>query len=65
MYVSECMRREDEEVISKNTSWTDPRAEDTDPSYALKVKPLDSRPPKRQRRDAWNLDNMLDNDDSE
>ena len=56
---------EDEEVISKNTSSTDPRAEDIDPSYALKVKPLDSRPPKRQRRDAWNLDNMLDDDDSE
>ena len=45
---------EDEEVISKNTSSTDPRAEDTNPSYALKVKPLDSRSPKRQRRDAWN-----------
>ena len=56
---------EDEEVISKNTSSTDPRAEDTDPSYALKVEPLDSRPPKKQRRDAWDLDNMLDDDDSE
>ena len=56
---------QDKEVISKNTSSTDLRAEDTDPSYALMVEPLDSRPPKKQRRDAWHLDNMLDDDDSE
>lgn len=56
---------EEEEVTSKHTSSTDLRAEDTDPSYAPKVEPLDSRPPKKQRRDAWDLDNMLDDDDSE
>ena len=53
---------EEEEVTSKST---DLRAEDTDPSYVPKVEPLDSRPPKKQRKDAWNLDNMLDDDDSE
>ena len=53
---------EDEEVTSKHSS-TDLRAEDTDPSYALQIEPLDSRPPKRQRRSAWDLDNILDDDD--
>ena len=55
---------EEEEVTSKHTSSTDRKAEDADPSYALKIRPLDTRPPKKQRKDAWNLDSMLDDDDS-
>ena len=55
---------EEEEVTSKHSS-IDLRAEDSDPSYAFKIKPLDSHPPKRQRKDAWDLANMPDDDDSE
>ena len=34
-----------------------------DLGQALNIPPLDSRPPKRQRKDAWDL--ALDDDDSE
>ena len=54
---------EEEEVISKNTSSTDLGVEDADLGQALNIPPLDSRPPKRQRKDAWDL--ALDDDDSE
>ena len=56
-------RSEEEEVTSKHTSSTDLGAEDANPSQGLNVPPLDSRPPKKQRKDAWDL--ALDDDDSE
>ena len=53
----------EEEVISESTSSTDLGVEDADLGQALNIPLLDSRPPKRQRKDAWDL--ALDDDDSE
>ena len=57
-------RDEDEEVSSKHTASTDPRTEDVDSGAALDIAPISMRPPKKPRVDAWDLDNMLDDDDS-
>ena len=54
-------RGEEEEVNSKNTSSTDLGVEDANTSQALNVPPLDSRPPKKQPKDAWDM--ALDDDD--
>ena len=56
-------RDEVDEVTSKHISSTDPKPEDVDSGAALDIVPISSRPPKRPRTDAWNLDNMLDDDD--
>ena len=56
-------RDEDDEVTSKHTSSTDPKPEDIDSGMVLDVVPISSRPPKKPRIDAWNLDTMLDDDD--
>ena len=57
-------RDEDDEVTSKHTSSTDLKPEGVDSGAALDVIPINSRPPKRPRIDAWNLDTMLDDDDA-
>ena len=54
-----------EEVNSKHTASSDPRAEDVDSGAPLNVAPISMRAPKRPRIDAWDLDNVLDDDDSE
>ena len=56
-------RSEEEEVNAKHTSSIGLGVEDADPSQGLNVPPLDSRPPKKQCKDAWDL--SLDDDDSE
>ena len=60
-------RSDDDEVTSKHTSLTELRLEAAGPETALEVTPISSRPPlsKKLRSDAWDLDEMLDDDDSE
>ena len=52
-------------MTSKHTSSTNLKLEDVDPRLALDVAPMSARPPKKPRNDTWDLDNMLDDDDSE
>ena len=56
---------DDDEVSSKHTVSSDPRAEDVDSGAPLYVAPISMRAPKKPRIDAWGLDNVLDDDDSE
>ena len=60
-------RSDDDGVTSKHTSSTELRLEAADPEKALEVTPISSRPllHKKPRADAWDLDDMLDDDDSE
>ena len=60
-------RSEEDDVTSKHFSPSDPRTKDIDPKVAHDVVPISSRPPlpKKPCADTWNLDNMLDDDDSE
>ena len=60
-------RSEGDEVTSKNTSSAELRLEEVDPRSALDVSPISSGPPlcKKLRSDAWDLDEMFEDDDSE
>ena len=60
-------RSDDDEVTSKHTSLNELRLEAADPEKALEVTPISSCPPlhKKLRADAWDLDDMFDDDDSE
>ena len=56
---------DDDEVSSKHTVSSDPRAEDVDSEAPLYIAPISTCVPKKPRIDAWDLDNVLDDDDSE
>ena len=58
---------DDDEATSKHTSSAELQFDTANPEKALAVTPISSRSPlhKKPRADAWDLEDMLDDDDSE
>ena len=60
-------RSDDDEATSKHTSSAELQLDTANPEKALAVTPISSRSPlhKKPRADAWDLEDMLDDEDSD